>query len=91
MKLREISEKYEAEISSLRQKITELEEVVKKYEEIIKEQLELIDELVDKTKKTVTFFLVYMPSFLPENAKTQYKLMTSRIREIWGAESERGG
>jgi epoxyqueuosine reductase QueG len=66
------------------------EDVLKKYAEVVAEQNKLIQELVDKAKKTIAFFVIYVPKHLPDEAREQYRALASRVKEIWGGGVERG-
>ena len=85
-KISEIESKYISEIEALKKRIAELEDVLRKYEEIIDEQNKIIDYFTKKTKETMSYIVLHIPNYLPEDVGTQYKVLLSHIREIWSEE-----
>jgi hypothetical protein len=83
-RVEELEAKYSAELEALRRRAADLESLLNKYVEVIREQGRLIEDLADKAKKTIAFFVVYVPNYLPEDARTPYKALASKVKEIWG-------
>jgi hypothetical protein len=84
----ELEKKYSMELEALKQRLSSLEALVKQYSEIIAEQNKLIDKLAEKAKSTIAFFMVYIPKYLPEEARTTYMALAGKIKDVWGEEVE---
>jgi len=80
----ELEKKYSIEVESLKQRLSSLEALVKQYSEVIAEQNKLIDKLAEKAKSTIAFFMVYVPKYLPEEARTTYMALAGKIKDVWG-------
>jgi uncharacterized coiled-coil protein SlyX len=85
----EVEAKYAAELEVLKQRVAELERRVREYGDVIAEQNRIVGELAERVKRTIAFFVLEAPNYLPEDAKTQYRILASRaVREIWGESGE---
>jgi hypothetical protein len=84
----EVEGKYMAEIESLKRRVADLESILDKCMEVIREQGRLIEDLADKAKKTIAFFVVYVPNYLPEDARAPYRALAAKVKEIWGGGGE---
>jgi hypothetical protein len=89
LKAEELEAKHRSEVEILKQRISDLESQIKQYHEIIAEQNKIIDDLADKIKKTIYFFTVYVPNYLPEDARLAYRVLTRKVAEIWSESSEK--
>jgi uncharacterized coiled-coil protein SlyX len=87
-RVEEVEAEYKSKVEVLEQRVKALEEALKSYAEIVAEQNKLIQELADKAKKTIAFFVVYVPRYLPEEARELYRALASRVSEIWGGGGE---
>jgi hypothetical protein len=73
----------------LKQRVAELERRVREYGDVIAEQNRIVGELAERVKMTIAFFVLEVPKYLPEDAKTQYRILASKaVREIWGESGE---
>jgi hypothetical protein len=88
LKAEEVEAKYRAELEALKQRVADLESLLGKYAEVIREQNKLIEDLAGKTKRTIAFFVVEVPNYLPEDARAPYRVLAAKVREIWGGGGE---
>lgn len=74
-----------AEIEAkLRSENEALKQVLSEYEKLIDDQNKLIAEMLDKTRKTINFFMIVLPKQLPEELRETYKIYLRKIRDVWG-------
>jgi hypothetical protein len=76
-KAKMVEEEYKAKLSAL-------EEALRKYREVIDEQGKLIEDLVERSKKTIAFFMVVLPEKLPMEVRPLYKKLASGVKTLWG-------
>jgi hypothetical protein len=77
VRVAEIEAKLKSENEALKRTLSE-------YEKLIDDQNKLIAEMLDKTKKTMNFFLIALPRQLPEELKGTYRAYVSRLKEVLG-------
>jgi hypothetical protein len=81
--LRRCGRKYEEEIRARDEKIRALEDRLRKLEWAFDSLVKLFDDFVPRTKMTLDFFLRQVPPYLPEEARRTYRLLASRVQDIW--------
>jgi len=78
-----LRQKYEEEIRARDEKIRALEDRLRKLEWAFDSLVKLFDDFVPRTKMTLDFFLRQVPPYLPEEARRTYRLLASRVQDIW--------
>ena len=78
-----VRQKYEEEIRTRDEKIKALEERLGKLQEAFDGLSKLFDEFAARTKRTIYFFLAQIPPYLPDEARGTYRLLASRVQDIW--------
>jgi hypothetical protein len=76
-KAKTVEEEYKARLSAL-------EEALRKYKEVIDEQGKIIEDLVERSKKTIAFFMVVLPEKLPMEVRHLYRKLASGVKTLWG-------
>jgi len=78
-----LRQKYEEEIRVRDEKIRALEDRLRKLEWAFDSLVKLFDDFVPRTKMTLDFFLRQVPPYLPAEARRTYRLLISRVQDIW--------
>ena len=78
-----LRQKYEEEIRIRDEKIKMLEDRLRKLEWAFDSLDKLFVDLVTRTKRTIYFFLAQIPPYLPAEARRTYRLLASRVQDIW--------
>ena len=78
-----LRQKYEEEIRVRDEKIRALEDRLRKLEWAFDSLVKLFDDFVPRTKMTLDFFLRQVPPYLPAEARRTYRLLASRVQDIW--------
>ena len=78
-----LRQKYEEEIRIRDEKIRALEDRLRKLEWAFDSLDKLFVDLVTRTKRTIYFFLAQIPPYLPAEARRTYRLLASRVQDIW--------
>jgi hypothetical protein len=78
-----LRQKYEEEIRVRDEKIRALEDRLRKLEWAFDSLGKLFDDFAARTKMTIDFFLAQIPPYLPEEARRTYRLLASRVQDIW--------
>ena len=78
-----LRQKYEEEIRVRDEKIRALEDRLRKLEWAFDSLDKLFVDLVGRTKMTLDFLLRQVPPYLPEEARRTYRLLASRVQDIW--------
>jgi len=79
-----LRQKYEEEIRARDEKIKALEDRLGKLQWAFDATTKLFDEFAARTKRTLEFFLRYIPPYLPAEARRTYRLLASSgVQRIW--------
>jgi len=78
-----LRQKYEEEIRTRDEKIRALEDRLGKLQWAFDATSKLFDEFAARTKMTLDFFLRQVPPYLPEEARRTYRLLASKVQDIW--------
>jgi hypothetical protein len=78
-----LRQKYEEEIRVRDEKIKMLEDRLRKLEWAFDSLAKLFDDFAARTKMTIDFFARQVPPYLPEEARRTYRLLISRVQDIW--------
>jgi len=78
-----LRQKYEEEIRVRDEKIRALEDRLRKLEWAFDSLAKLFDDFAARTKMTIDFFARQVPPYLPEEARRTYRLLISRVQDIW--------
>ncbi len=78
-----LRQKYEEEIRARDEKIRALEGRLKEAQEACKDLEKFLDDFAARTKRTIDFFSRQVPPYLPAEARKTYRLLASRVQDIW--------
>ena len=78
-----LRQKYEEEIRVRDEKIRALEDRLRKLEWAFDSLAKLFDDFAARTKMTLDFFARQVPPYLPAEARRTYRLLISRVQDIW--------
>ncbi len=78
-----LRQKYEEEIRVRDEKIKMLEGRLKELQEAFDGLVKLFDDFAARTKRTIYFFLAQVPPYLPEEARRTYRLLASKVQDVW--------
>ena len=78
-----LRQRYEEEIRVRDEKIRALEDRLRKLQWAFDSLDKLFVDLVGRTKMTLDFLLRQVPPYLPEEARRTYRLLASRVQDIW--------
>jgi len=78
-----LRQKYEEEIRIRDEKIRALEDRLRKLQWAFDSLDKLFVDFAARTKMTLDFLLRQIPPYLPEEARRTYRLLASRVQDIW--------
>jgi hypothetical protein len=78
-----LRQKYEEEIRVRDEKIRALEDRLRKLQWAFDSLDKLFVDLATRTKMTIDFFARQVPPYLPAEARRTYRLLASRVQDIW--------
>jgi hypothetical protein len=78
-----IRQKYEEELRVRDEKIKMLEERLKLLQDAFNQLKDLYDSLAARSKRTLEYFLVQIVPYLPRDAQQTYRVLASKVQQIW--------
>jgi len=78
-----VRQKYEEELRARDEKIKALEDRLKILQDAYDQLKELYDSLAARSKMTLEYFLRQIVPYLPSDAQQTYRILASKVQQIW--------